>query len=733
MREDILLIENMKIHKVVTYANPVQIIPRKINFFYGSNGSGKTTISRLLSTHLTSDNCEIVSNHTTDVKVLVYNKNFVEDNFKQSDNLKGIFTLGQDSIEAQEKLQDLQKANLDCQKGINTKSETIEGFETEITEKKSELINKCWKLQQSIGDSFSKALVGYRNNKQKFQEKCMASYETWDKISTVNLEELKAKYDVAFSQSSAIYSIFATINLPESLKYETSDLLVKVITGSTESPLGQLIDALKNSDWIQQGLGYMNATKNKCPFCQQEMTTELQKDIESYFDEAYEKDCQSLNLFISNYNQYYTNLLSHIKKIIDTNIEIIDTAELEIEYQLLESLLKLNQEELEKKKNSPSNKVVLDSSEELLKKINTIIEAFNTSILNNNNIVKNQKQEQSNCTELLWQYIATELKEDIESYLTFFNGKNTAKASISKQILGLRTTMKNNKSQMEAIEDSLTSVIPTVNEINKILQKFDFRGFSLKENEQLKGTYLILRDDGSNARENLSEGELNFITFLYFYYLVYGSQEKTGISSEKIIVIDDPISSLDSNVLFIVSTLVKNLLKDCRKNEKGILQTFILTHNVYFHKEVTFLGSREQYSPADVLFGVIRKKDNASYISEYPNNPIESTYQLLWRELGDDNLSTVTSFNTMRRILEYYFKIIGDMDYEKCIDEFDGHDKIICKALVSCINDGSHFVSDDFVITFDHENIDNYKRIFELIFEKLGHKQHYEMMMKTPN
>lgn len=215
--------------------------------------------------------------------------------------------------------------------------------------------------------------------------------------------------------------------------------------------------------------------------------------------------------------------------------------------------------------------------------------------------------------------------------------------------------------------------------------------------------------------------------------MIYGSQDKTGITSNKIIVIDDPISSLDSNVLFIVSTLVKNLLKDCRRNKNGILQTFILTHNVYFHKEITFLGSGKEFSSAEVLFGVIRKRDNISYFTEYDRNPIESTYQLLWRELLEDKLSTVTSFNTMRRILEYYFKIIGDLNYEKCIEKFDGNDKIVCKALVSCINDGSHFISDDFVITFDEENIENYKRIFKLIFKELGHESHYNMMMKAIN
>lgn len=724
------LIEKIKIHNVATYTNPVEITPRKLNFFYGSNGSGKTTISKLLGSKSIPDTCEVKASHNDDVRTLVYNRQFVEDNFKQSENLKGIFTLGQDSIEQQEQLKSLQQENSDKQTLIDTKTETIKGFDADIETKKGEFAEKSWTIQQAIGESFSKALVGYRNSKQKFSAECLSVYEKWDKITVVELEELKAKYNIAYSQNSIIHSLFSTIDVAKSLTYEISDLLTKVITGSTDSPIGQLIDLLNSSDWVSQGLGYMNNDEKKCPFCQQEISNELKQEIENYFDEAYEIDCQNLNDFITKYSNYYSQVLVSIKEIIESDMPIIDVSDLEVKYQLLENLIALNLEELDKKKKSPSNKISIDTAKDLLVEINDIIILFNDTIKSNNEIVRNREQEKKKCINLLWKYIVSELKVDIESYLTFVRGKESAKTSISGQVLTLKQEIRDNKSQIEAIEDSLTSVAPTVTDINNLLEKFDFKGFSLKENPQLKGMYEIVRDDGTNAKNTLSEGEYNFITFLYFYHLVYGSQEKTGITAEKVIVIDDPISSLDSNVLFIVSTLVKNLLNDCRKGQNGILQTFILTHNVYFHKEVTFLGSRDSYSPNAVLFGIIRKTDNTSSFIECPDNPIESTYQLLWKELSEDNLSTVTSFNTMRRILEYYFKIIGDIDYEKCVDEFDGQDKLVCKSLVSCINDGSHFISDDFVITFDYENIDNYKEIFKLIFKKLGHEPHYKMMMK---
>lgn len=723
------MIEKIKIYNVATYTKPVEITPRKLNFFYGSNGSGKTTISKLLGSNLLPGNCEVKVSHNN-VRTLVYNKQFVEDNFQQSSNLKGIFTLGQDSIEQQQQLKSLQKENEDKQKAIDTKIKKIKDFDDDIKTKEHEISEKCWTIQQNIGESFSSALIGYRNSKQKFSDKCLSAYEEWDKTTVVELEDLKEKYNIAYSQSSTIHQPFLTINVAESITFEISDLLTKVISGSIDSPISQMIELLNSSDWVRQGLGYLNNEDKKCPFCQQEISNELKQEIEKYFDEIYKIDCKNLNDFIEKYNGYYSQVLTRINKIIESNVPIIDVSDLKVKYRLLKNLIELNLKELEKKKQHPSNIISIDTAKNLIIEINNIIKSFNVTIKSNNLIVKNREQEKQKTISRLWKYIVSELKKDIELYLTFTRGKEKAKSSISGQVRVLELEIEANKKQIETIEDSLTSVSPTITDINQLLEKFDFGGFSLKENLQQKGTYEIVRNDGTSATNTLSEGEYNFITFLYFYHLVYGSQEKTGITSEKIIVIDDPISSLDSNVLFIVSTLVKNLLNDCRKDQNGILQMFILTHNIYFYKEITYLGSRDTYSLNAVLFGIIRKLENISSFIEYQNNPIESTYQLLWKELSDDNLSTVTSFNTMRRILEYYFKIIGDVDYEKCVDEFEGQDKLVCKSLISCINDGSHYINDDFIITFDYENINNYKKIFRMIFKKLGHEPHYEMMMK---
>lgn len=85
------------------------------------------------------------------------------------------------------------------------------------------------------------------------------------------------------------------------------------------------------------------------------------------------------------------------------------------------------------------------------------------------------------------------------------------------------------------------------------------------------------------------------IAFLYFYHLVRGSFSDKEVK-DKIVVIDDPVSSMDSSALLIVSALVREMVEICLNNTdylnqkiegNFIKQIFILTHNVYFHNEIT--------------------------------------------------------------------------------------------------------------------------------------------------
>ena len=260
------------------------------------------------------------------------------------------------------------------------------------------------------------------------------------------------------------------------------------------------------------------------------------------------------------------------------------------------------------------------------------------------------------------------------------------------------------------------------------LHPFGFQGFQLAK--AASGTsYRLVRTDGSDARATLSEGEKNFVTFLYFYHLLKGSESASGMTTDRIVVFDDPVSSLDSDILFIVSNLIKGLIGDVRQGHGHIKQVFVLTHNVYFHKEVTFNPKRSGTAMREETFWVIRKLGQISKIEGHSDNPVKTCYELLWAEVQRQDRSNLTIQNTLRRILESYFKILGGIDPDEICAKFDGNDKLVCKSLLSWVNDGSHFASDDIFVSTGGATVERYLKVFRAVFEKQDHMAHYKMMM----
>ena len=79
--------------------------PTFINFFFGRNGVGKSTISEMIqaNTGLRWRSGQTVD----DYNVLAYDQQFISDHFSNFDDLAGVFTLNKVNIETQKKLDQL--------------------------------------------------------------------------------------------------------------------------------------------------------------------------------------------------------------------------------------------------------------------------------------------------------------------------------------------------------------------------------------------------------------------------------------------------------------------------------------------------------------------------------------------------------------------------------------------------------------------------------------------------
>jgi len=276
----------------------------------------------------------------------------------------------------------------------------------------------------------------------------------------------------------------------------------------------------------------------------------------------------------------------------------------------------------------------------------------------------------------------------------------------------------------------LTSIQPTINEINRLLKAYGFLNFEIVPRTE-DGFYEIQRENGTIAETTLSEGEITFITFLYFLQLAKGGVTEETVNDERVLVIDDPISSLDSNVLFVVSTLIKEIIKEIKSGTGNIRQLILLTHNVYFHKEVSFIHGRTK-TCKNTNFWILRKNDKITTLQSFLiENPIQSSYELLWQELKINGLnSRLTIQNIMRRIIENYFKLLGKYGDDDLIQKFTTkEEKDICRSLICWINDGSHSINDDLFIELQDRTIETYKKVFKEIFLLTKHEGHYNMMM----
>ena len=302
-------------------------------------------------------------------------------------------------------------------------------------------------------------------------------------------------------------------------------------------------------------------------------------------------------------------------------------------------------------------------------------------------MVENLAQERRNLTAQVWKYLLdAELKTDLVDYETGRNGLNKAIAEMEAKISAATTDTATKAAEIRVLEKETTSIQPTIAEINALLSSFGFQSFLLAKADN--GTcYKLIRQDGGDAKETLSEGEKSFITFLYFYHLLKGNESKTGMTADRVVVFDDPVSSLDSDILFIVGSLIKGLFDEVRAERGHIRQIFVLTHNVYFHMEITFNNRRKKEALLEETFWIVRKSNSVSKLEKHNSNPIKTSYELLWSEVRRQDRSNLTIQNTLRRILENYFKILGGIDSgEICAKFVDGKEKLICKSLFSWVN-----------------------------------------------
>lgn len=731
------MIESISLSNIATYrSDKSEVINlKRINFIYGANGAGKTTISRLIEKPSLSIDSSITWLNNTPVPAMIYNNDFIAANFSESKEFQGVFTLGKAGKVQLDRLKEL-KDERKRHEQLRAKSIILldgedgkTGKNAELISLEAKLVGRCWEQKVKHDEYFKGAFTGLRNNKEAFKAKVLQEHEN-NKSTLVDLVDLKTRAAVLYGDQPSKIDFVSTLDLSRLIELEKNPILVKKVVGKDDVSISAIIQRLGNSDWVRQGMRFLEHTDEQCPFCQQTLPHDFEKELTDYFDETFEADSKAVSTLRNNYFQIADDLLAQAHVLLALDCKELDKEKLNPKIQALDAVVLVNKARIDNKVTTPSMEVFLEGVEDIQADIAAVINAANAKISEQNRLVASFTTEQRRLTGEVWKYIVdAELKNTLADYTA---EKNKLQKSISGITLSRdKATESINATDVDIdkIEAELTSVKPTVIAINKILKNFGFLSFSL-DPACIDNSYRIIRADGKDAKQTLSEGEKTFVTFLYFYHLLRGSITTSGITTDRIVIIDDPVSSLDSDVLFIVSSLIKELFAEVRKSGSHLKQVVVLTHNVHFHKEVTYDQRRKtNTSLADETFWIVRKPNEYSVIEFHSSNPIRNSYQLLWAELKRTPVPVLTLQNTMRRILENYFKILGGVDTYHLVDKFEGIEKIQCQSLMSWVNDGSHYAPDELYVAISDNMAANYLKIFFKIFKAAKHDAHYKMMM----
>ncbi|WP_086245143.1 AAA family ATPase [Campylobacter devanensis] len=674
----------------------------KINIIYGHNGAGKTTLSRIIRSFETKElpqgyddiKFEIQINSDnyfseTDIKnadfeVRVYNRDFVNKNLNfliNGENSGSILSfqsaiLGEHNDKIFREIKELEnKIGKKSDPENNIIASGLEGDIEEITqqikekekEKSKEKLNQDNKLSD-IAKEIKYLLAEPNYNIIKVK----------DEIKNITLENLDS--NILNDEQIQINSNRLRDESKEAIKLnfnfqqaQMSEILsqAKILVEEKLTPREEIQDELRK--WLEAGLQFHSHTdeEQECKFCKgkvsKERITELLENLNDEKRQNNQKEIKNLETILTgiiNSHQSYLN-----------NINAISKEALYLEYQEEGEKIKNDAEEIFNKYNNllktilkklgdkyenPYKDIIFGNFTDNSNEVVQIIEQLQNLANKNNEKTNRLSEDRENAKKAI---IISKISKGLKD-IDYFSKQQEIEALDNeiKRLNNVKDDKIKEKEEAKRKQQELQTHISTeqtsVNNINRYLNSF-FGNETLQFRvlEDKKGEFEILRN-GQKA-DNLSEGECTLIGFCYFMAKL--QDLKTDGEKPYIIWIDDPISSLDSNHIFFIFSLINSELFE-GKNLK-YKQLFISTHNLDFLKYLKTLTDKNK-----IRHYMIQKDENGSKIVDMPKFLKEYTTEFIYlfeqiyklkntNEIDNEDTKTILTYNfgnNLRKFLEIY-------------------------------------------------------------------------------
>ena len=541
---------------------------------YGHNGSGKSSFASLLL-EIASDDAttevvwedELGVSHTVRVgsggpspAMAVFTKEWVRRNLSQfldGDTASPIVTLGEEAIEAKEQEVELGKK--------------IDAFRLEATEagkKSQDSTDKAKKLASAAQDGIADQLKSFdyqRFTKNKYSmptvEGLLRSYKGEFPDENKSVEALKRLSEPAPKHVSAL------VDAPGGLTTVLSGVDVLLAETPTSVALASLAADQERQRWAEQGLR-LHEGLDDCLFCGNAVTAERREQLAKHFDKSWfdvRQRAQSLLLQVQSRKAVLSSWLDAVPAPEALAGELRDgyTANLEgvkegaaLRIAVLDELGQVLKEKVEDPATTPAapewSLLADDLSAAPLQKAitehnaqvddhNTVVEARYETVLDH--IIGSR-------AEAFRQHEASAKSAQAESRAAK-DGADLAERTLTD----LRQKQFSNSKMAETLTKDLARVYGK-----------DHLSVAVTEDGR---SYACRR--GKAPATHLSDGERTTLSLLYFLRKLE-DETISGDKSGRIVVIDDPSSSLDREALFATHQWLVDTLK-------GFGQFIVLTHD----------------------------------------------------------------------------------------------------------------------------------------------------------
>ena len=690
---------------------------KQINFVFGKNGVGKSTITRLIVDQFKS----------YDVRLFQGFEGVIDEN-----KLLNAVVLGQENIEINKKIieKEKEKENKKQEKEEILKKVTDQGYNTKnlwtnLEESKKVYSVKFQEIRNFEKDSAAKIKntnspqisgpnYDYRNFKNEIKEAKLLQDVEIENNKEILKSEIKEAKVIRFPKAD-LRNYLEEANEIMSTRIEEEILITRLSTSAKKK-------------FAEIGLE-CHEIGDVCSFCGNDINESTFSELETYFSASKVKNTNDLiDVTILKIGE----TLEKVKYNTDFEEEFYpeyqDKArELKLDYtkllnewkEYLESIMKA----LEEKK-----KKIFEISENIILEVPVSFEdiqnRYDKLSGDNNNSDLSDMQEQAK-DELRYHYIKKLLEEfeytmkkkellDAEGIMKKYedntrneNDKITSREGIDFQIKSIEEEIENLKLQTKD-EKILAEII---NKKLEFLVTFKLEHVNKNSGE---GHYNVVNLRTNEKREitKLSTGEKNIIAFLYFIEKLNEVSNNTDSNIKRVILFDDPMSSNDDTMQYTIIEELSKLMKDNAKFHKIV----ILTHNCHFYINVKYGFT---YKKSNFIRLTSKNKNtHITYITD-ENEDFRTSYEFLWKELkilnSEENVYPESLLNPMRRIIETYTKFNE-------INKNDFYGKVGGSKKLFDVN--SHSI-DDLEADLNGKTRDQIIEIFKNCFEKNNAIDHY--------